>query len=207
MFRVFLHNRHRIYCVQFFTIEKSSSRVLCMDSMVRYEGVWWGGAGWVSEKQCLHIKYSIFGKDMNECMSGATRPTECSLFVVVLFHLICERQQNPDFIVQWLPQICLWCEVAMVKHMRIRTEQTSFQMLNRKLGLCSLLRKIIGIPFNAPLPCNRPHTGKDTAPAVSQCCAPDVPTCSTKCDSPTHPIPCFLTLLTTSLLSQPCTES
>lgn len=39
MFWVFLHNRHRIYCVQSFTIEKSSSRVLCMDLMVRYEGV------------------------------------------------------------------------------------------------------------------------------------------------------------------------
>lgn len=161
----------------------------------------WG----VSEKKCLHIKYSMFGKYMNECMSATALAyricfARFCLFVIIFFPSeVSETRKKKDFIVKWASQIRLWCEVAMLKHMRvhIRTSRLVLKCSQKikKIGRRSLLKRIIGIPFNAPLPCNRPHTGKDTTPAESQCCAPDVPTCCSKCDSP----PPFLVLLTTYL--------
>lgn len=111
---------------------------------------------------------------------------------------VSKRKKGLHCLVDLLDMV-LWCEVMMVKHMHVHicASRLVLKCLPRKkLGWNSLLKRIIGIPFIAPLPCNRPHTGKDTTPAESQCCAPDVPTCCSKCDTPTHP---FLALLTTYL--------
>lgn len=74
-----------------------------------------------SKGQCLHIKYSMFGKCMNECMSGPSLALACrvcrhlSMFFFCFFlNSFCDikfpevRKEKAAFIVQ----ICLSCEVA-----------------------------------------------------------------------------------------------
>lgn len=85
-------------------------------------------------------------------------------------------------------QICSWCEVVTPQHMHIhihtytRLSLAASGCLKDQKKHSQSAREIIGNPCSKPLPCSRPHAGKDTAPTGSQRCTPDVPPCTGKCD-------------------------
>lgn len=81
-----------------------------------------------------------------------------------------------------LSQIWSWCEAVALQHMHTILHTSTHTCSENIYKHRQSAGEIIGIPCSKPLPCSRPHTGKDMAPSVSQCCTPDVPACAGKCD-------------------------
>lgn len=114
------HNQSCILCVRneiegFSECVEHAKRVpaelLCMEFSLCF-----------SERWCLHIKYSMFGKCMNECMSGPAWCTECvntwMCLSVFFFNIFPEVRKKKECLHSFLVFLS-WCEVGMLQHMHI----------------------------------------------------------------------------------------